>query len=199
MARLASSSPASRAPPITCTGLAVRSDVVGDAAIRFLAGADDDGVGRQHLIAVRQSDVEALAVDLQVAGFGDLSDFQVFQFLPKDPAGALAERPSERAGRALDHGDLPPRRMGFRLAVDAPALKEFFARLPAAVGIHGEEQRHVVADAAAADDDDALAGLRPCRRAFWCIRRPVDRRRREYRSGEGVIPVETMISSKFSR
>src|SRR5688500_14838383 len=103
--------------------------------------------------------MEAVTVDLEVAGFGDLADLHVLQFLPQDPARALAERSSERAGRALDHGDLPPRRMGYWLAADAPALEKFLAGLPAAARVHREEQGHVVADAAAANDDDALARL----------------------------------------
>src|SRR6201988_396406 len=139
--------------------LYVRRDFVGDAPVRLLAGADDEGIERQDFAAVGERNVQSLRVDPDVTGIRDLAHTKILQFLTQDPARALAERAAEGAGRALHHGDFSPRRMRLRLAADAPALEKFLTRLATAIAFHGEEEGNVMADAAAADDHDAFADL----------------------------------------
>src|SRR5262249_11472503 len=138
-------------------GLSVRRDLVGDAPVRFLAGAGDKGVERQDLVAVGERNVQSLPVDFHVTSIRDLANAEILQLLTEDPARALAKRAAEGAWRALHHGNFSPWRMRPRLAGDAPALEKLLARLATAIALHGEEEGDVMADATAADDHDALA------------------------------------------
>jgi len=51
--------------------LATRCDVIGERAIRLLSRADNDGVGGQDVIAIRQLNVQPSVVGLQVASSSD--------------------------------------------------------------------------------------------------------------------------------
>ena len=88
---------------LTMHRLSVRRDLVGDAPVRFLAGADDEGIERQDLVAVGSRNVQSLRVDFQVTDVCDLANAEILQLLSQNPAGALAERAAKDTGRALHH------------------------------------------------------------------------------------------------
>src|SRR5215468_992276 len=66
-------------------GLSVRRDLVGDAPVRLLAGADDKGIERQDLVAVGERNVQSLRIDFQVADVRNLANAEVLQLLSQNP------------------------------------------------------------------------------------------------------------------
>src|SRR5262245_47904599 len=101
--------------------------------------------------------MEPCRIDLNVLGTGNLADTIILELLPQDPPGALAERPAKSARRTLDHGDAATGGTRVARSVDPPSLRECFDRQGPTLLTGRKVERHVMADTASADDDDAFA------------------------------------------
>ena len=207
MARMASSSAARSAPPMTC-GRRRRGaiELVVERALGLLAGADDDGVGRHDALLALHRDVHAGVVDPAVGDARHLRDLALGEQQPQHPAGADAE-PAPHAPRlALQHHHLrgPARARGLLASPPRPAMpastphsaRKCSGAAATSCGAEVEELGDIEADAAGADDGDArarpLRAPRGCRRSSthlaWSMPGMSGTR--------GVTPVATTISSK---
>ena len=165
MARLASSSAATSAPPIRCGAPAAGFQRIGETARAFLAGADHHRVGGDQAGALGGGDPQALRGDPVVAHARPQGDALRPEARAVDPAGGAAKALAERAGFALQEGHLARARRGpgrdqaarhlGRIA-HAPFGAPGGEVVGRALGV-GEKLGDVEADPAGADDGDAGA------------------------------------------
>src|SRR5471032_2731626 len=135
-----------------------------------LAGADDDVVDRQQALLAADRDVQAIVVDLVVLDAAYHHHAVARQRGAVHPAGRLAQTRAQLGGLALQQVQLAHRLLhhrrhqaaaAARLQIDAPLLGPGLQRQRQRVArIVQQEFADVEADAAGADDGDALADRR---------------------------------------
>jgi hypothetical protein len=166
MARLASSSLATSAPPISDSGTSGRAQVGFEIAARFLAGADDDVVDRQALRLAIDDDMQAGVVDALVAHPGKHLHATLLEQGATNPAGGPGEAVADLGRLALQQPDLARRRLGQRrpeaaapgeFGIDPPFVLKALDFVAIVVGM-GQELRNVEADPAGTDDRHPFAG-----------------------------------------
>ena len=109
MARLASSSAATSAPPTRCTADAGGDQLVVEAPHRVLAGAQHHVVDGEHLRRPVDGVVQARVVDPVVGDAAQLDHPGLLEHRAVRPARRLAEPDPDRRGLALEQRDLADR------------------------------------------------------------------------------------------
>ena len=168
IARLASSSAATSAPPMRCTrSRPAATQLVVQAAHRLLAGADHDVVDLEQPRLAVDGEVQAGVVDPVVRRAADLLDAGLLEHRPVRPARGLAEVLADHRGLALDEVDLARRRSRGSARSSPPRVQRSGRRRPSAPATPRasprswvRKHRDVDADAAGADDRDPLARRR---------------------------------------